>query len=189
MSLAAEIVGAWRHGWGNALHRQIARGAGEERALGWLMVAIVLLVVAQLPVSYRTALASLENPEEAPIAVLMTAIFSLFLAPLTFYALAGLSHFPARALGATGPFLNARLGLFWALLCVAPVALIAAALGNYLGPDMARSLQFIVLLVFFIIWVDTMAVAESLRSRWRAGLALLAIGVSFALLVGMLPRG
>ncbi|MEX0968882.1 MAG: hypothetical protein WD046_00405 [Paracoccaceae bacterium] len=186
MSLGADIFGAWRHGWGNALRRQIASGAGEERALGWVMVATVLLVVAQLPASYRNALRSIDLPEQAPIAVVMTALFSLFLAPLTFYAIAALAHLLARALGASGPFLNARLGLFWALLCVAPLALISAVLGNSLGPSYSNPLQYVVLLAFLVIWADTMHVAEGISSRVITGLALGGVGASIALLVGVL---
>ncbi|UPH70558.1 hypothetical protein LGT41_0012260 [Abyssibius alkaniclasticus] len=189
MSLGADIIGAWRQGWGNALRRQMASGAGEERALGWVMVATVMLVAAQMPASYKAAAQNIDQPEQAPIAVLMIAVFSLFLAPLSFYALAALSHLVARLLGATGPFLNARLGLFWALLCVAPLALISAAFGNSLGPELSNPLQYVVLLVFLVIWADTMHVAEGVASRLRAGLALGVVGASIALVIGLLFAG
>ena len=168
MSLSADILGAWRQGWGRALRRQIAAGAGEERALGWLILATVLLIVAQAPASYRNVLANVASPDEVPIAFIMSSVFTLFLAPLTFYGLA------------TGPYLNARLALFWALLCAAPFVLLGALATNIVGPTFAKPLELLVFIVFLLIWADTMTVAESLRSRRGTGLALLAIASAAA---------
>ena len=187
MSLFGQILDAWRHGWGRALRRQIESGAGEERALGWVMVATVLLIAAQSPSTYRNILASGVPAEDLPAAMIMSIVFTLFLGPLTFYGIAALAHIGARLGGAKGPYLNARLALFWALLCVTPLVLITAVLGNLLGPSFDKPLQYFVLLGFLLIWSDTMTTAESLKSRLYTGLALSLIGATLIALVRNLP--
>ena len=187
MSLFGQILDAWRHGWGRALGRQIESGAGEERALGWVMVATVLLIIAQSPSTYRNVLASGVSAEDLPATMVMSVVFTLFLGPLTFYGIAALAHVIARIGGATGPYLNARLALFWALLCVTPLVLIVAVLGNVLNPSFAKPMQYFVLFGFLFIWADTMTVAESLKSRLYTGLALGLIGVSLLIVVRYLP--
>jgi len=189
MSLTGEILWAWRHGWGRGLRRQMESGAGEERALGWVMLATLLIIVASAPASFRNIVAAGTAPVEAPIALIMSSLFTLFLGPLTFYGIAAVAHIAARMAGATGPFLHARLGLFWALLCVAPLVLLTAILGNLLGPALAKPLQYFGLFAFLLIWADTMSVAEQFGSRLRTGLALAAIGGSVLVLIGMLPTG
>ncbi|WP_298291827.1 hypothetical protein [uncultured Litoreibacter sp.] len=142
-----------------------AGGADEALGLMWLFIACILFFVARLPeLSRQSHFASLEGREE-PVASLALPMFygTVLLAPLMFLLLAALSHLVVKALGAKGVWLDARLALFWALLCTAPVVLFQGLIAGFVGPGPGMNLASVmVFLAFLFIWINNLIALE-----WR----------------------
>ena len=104
MAVTSDIVATYR-GPGRVVERLLAQGRQETRALTFVMLACVLIFVAQAPYQAREAHL---NPD-GPLAVRLywSAFFWVFIMPLVLYALAFLSFvvlriFSARASGYRG---------------------------------------------------------------------------------------
>ncbi|MCC6008933.1 MAG: YIP1 family protein [Rhodobacteraceae bacterium] len=161
MSVAAEIVRSW---WSprRTMARVLGSGAGEERALAFLMIACLLFFIARLPALQVRA----EQADGLPFAGLAAgaALGAMILAPLVFYGLSTLSHWVARALGGRGSAFAARLALFWSLLAVAPLVLLVSALGTLPGLDQLTGRAGLAVgLLFLFIWVNSLLEAERAR--------------------------
>lgn len=105
--------------------RRIAT-AEESRLLGWLMLALLLAAVAGLAGETRAAPGANAPPEAQAAGRLLGG---LIIAPLFFYALAGLSWLGLRLCGARQAAARAaRAALFWALLAASPALLLKALL-------------------------------------------------------------
>lgn len=158
MAVSTDMLRAWRHP--RALIREkLGQGPREDRALALLMAACGLLFVAQWPVHARAAYLDPTTPLEARLGGALLG--SLFLLPLLAYAVAGLSHLVARAVGGKGQGFGARLALFWALLAVAPVALLQGLVAGMIGPS--PGLIVVQLLAgggFLWIWLSMLVEAE-----------------------------
>lgn len=122
MSLSADILRSYRAPRA-VLRARLAQAEGERSAIFYLLLACVLIFVAQWP--RLSAEAALDD--SIPFQARMSgALFGwLFIAPLFFYALAGLLGFVLRLIRPRTPWLAIRLALFWALLASAPLALLA----------------------------------------------------------------
>lgn len=158
MSVAAEIVRSWRRPRAS-MARVLRSGAGEERALAFLMIACLLFFVARLP-ALREAAAQPDGPPFAGLAA-GAALGAMILAPLVFYGVGTLSHWVARALGGRGSALAARLALFWSLLAVAPLTLLVSALATLPGlAGLASVGGLAVGALFLFVWAGSLWEAE-----------------------------
>jgi uncharacterized membrane protein YhaH (DUF805 family) len=122
MSTSGSILRSYRAPR-EVLRHHLNTGAGEERALAWIMGACVLFFIAQLPGLSRKAHL---NPDGPSFDGLMGGAFmgAVLMAPLMFYGIAAISHIVMKAFGGQGRWLDARLALFWALLAVTPLVLL-----------------------------------------------------------------
>ena len=158
MAVSTDMLRAWRHP--RALIREkLGQGPREDRALALLMAACGLLFVAQWPVHARAAYLDPTTPLEARLGGALLG--SLFLLPLLAYAVAGLSHLVARAVGGKGQGFGARLAFFWALLAVAPVALLQGLVAGMIGPSPGLiAVQLLAGGEFLWIWLSMLVEAE-----------------------------
>jgi hypothetical protein len=160
MSVAADIARSWVAPR-RVIRRHIARGLTEERALGLLMIACLLLFIARAPVLLRAE----AGADLAPVTRMAGGLMgAMILAPLLFYALAALGHLLARALGGRGSWLGARHALFWALLASTPLALLYGAAEAVMGAAAAQPLGLAVGAAFLGLWALCLAEAESGRA-------------------------
>ena len=154
MALTREIALSWRAPRA-AIRRQLAQGVREDRVLVYLVVACLLIFVAQWPRLAREAHLAPEVPLDARLgaALLGWMIF----APLFFYLLAGLSALVARAAGGRGDGFGARLALFWTLLAVSPLWLLFGLVSGFIGPGLAQGATGTLLAAGFLAhWVLTL---------------------------------
>jgi hypothetical protein len=130
----------------------------EGVAFAYLAAACGLIFVAQWPRLSRQAFET--GAELQPL--LGGALMGwVFLAPLLFYAIAGIAHGAARLLGGRGSGLRARAALFWSLLAVSPLMLLHGLVAGFIGPGPALDLTGACVLAGFAwLWGNAMAVAE-----------------------------
>jgi hypothetical protein len=148
------------------VREHIARGPGEGRAFGLLMIGSFLVVLAQLPsLSRDAAAAALGEPVTTPLARSLPPEFRtmdvmgaytivpwLVIAPLVFYALALLAHLLSRALGGRGTSFGARVALFWSWLAASPLALLTGLMAALAGPEAANITGILWIVVFIGFW-------------------------------------
>jgi Yip1 domain len=140
------------------MRRLLAMGQREDRALIILMVACVIVFVAQMP---RLARESHMSGQDLDMLMGGALLGWLFLAPLFFYALAGLSHMIARLLGGQGDWFGARLALFWALLASTPLLLLHGLVAGFIGQGPQLQVVGVIWLVLFVwFWMAGLRQAE-----------------------------
>lgn len=160
MAVTRDIVQSWRGP--RAAIRRMLPAATEASALTYLMIAALLLIVAQAPRLAREAQLDPAVPIEARILATAMAILA-FLPPFA-YALAALSHLVARLFGGRGTWRGARLALFWSLLAAAPLFLANGLVAGLLGNGPVRTLtEAVVLAGFLVHWLLALAETESAR--------------------------
>ena len=158
MSVLAEITETYRAP-GRVVRRHLSRGVREDRALIILMAACLAMFLAQWPVLARAAHLDREIPLDARLGGAMLA--TVFLLPLVLYAVAGLSHIVARIFGGRGTYFGARIALFWAMLAIAPLALLRGLLAGVLGQSLLVGLVGLAVFCGFIVfWGAGLRVAE-----------------------------
>lgn len=157
MPVSTDIVATYR-GPGRVMRRLLSQGPREDRALVFLLLGCGIVFVAQLPRLSREAHLSGQDLNMAMGGTLMAW---LFLAPLIFYALAGLSHLLARLLGGQGNWYGARLALFWSLLAASPLILLHGLVAGFIGPGPGlQGVGLIWLVVFLWFWLSGLRQAE-----------------------------
>jgi len=157
MPVTGDIVATYR-GPGRVIERLQANGVREDRALVFLMLGCTIVFIAQLPRLSREAHLSGQDLNMAMGGALLGW---LFLAPLIFYALAGLSQLVARLLGGQGNGYGARLALFWALLAASPLLLLHGLVAGFIGPGPGlQAVGLIWLGVFLWFWVSGLRQAQ-----------------------------
>lgn len=140
------------------MQRLLSMGQREDRALIFLMVSCVIVFIAQMPRLAREAHLSGQD-----LNMLMGGALLgwLFLAPLFFYALAGVSHMVARLLGGQGDWYGARLALFWALLASTPLLLLHGLVAGLIGQGpQLQAVGFVWLVLFLWFWIAGLRQAE-----------------------------
>ncbi len=131
----------------------------EARGFIYLLVGCLIIYLSQVPdlVAQGTG-AEGEAPMDARLAI--TFFAWLFVWPLIFYGVAGLSHLIAKAFGGAGQGVNARLALFWSVLVISPLFLLRA-LAGLAGSFQAQAvLSALVAIAFLAIWVLSLIEAE-----------------------------
>ena len=133
MPVTSDIVATYG-GPGRVMARMLAGPPREDRALVILMVGCLLVFIAQLPRLSREAHLSGQD-----LNMLMGGALLgwLFIAPLAFYGLAGLSQLAGRAMGGQATGYGTRLALFWALLATSPLVLLHGLVAGLIGPGPA----------------------------------------------------
>jgi len=158
MAVSSEMIRAWRNPRA-AIRRQLAGGVDEGRALVYLMVACLLIFVAQWPRLSREAHLNPEIPFDARWGGALMGW--IFIAPLIFYGLAALSHLVCRLMGGQGSWFGARLALFWSLLTVSPIVLLLGLVAGFIGVGAAANATSMLLIAGFLyIWCSSLAEAE-----------------------------
>jgi hypothetical protein len=163
MSLTGDILRSYRAPR-RVLSHHLAAGKREDRALLYLMVACVLLFVAQWPALARSAQADPSVPFEARMGGALIGV--LFVLPLLSYGLAFLIWLGLRPFGSLSLY-GARLALFWAMLAISPLVLAQSALASVLGSSSAavQAFGYGVLAAFLVILI------AGLRAALEAGRA------------------
>lgn len=157
MAVTSDITATYR-GPRNVMRRLLDMGQREDRALAFLMSACAIVFVAQLP---RLAREAHLTGQELDMLMGGTLLAWLMIAPLMFYALAGLSHLVAKLLGGQGTWYGARLALFWSLLSSTPVMLLHGLVAGFIGPGPAlQAVGILWLGVFFWFWISSLVQAE-----------------------------
>ncbi|PIE15807.1 MAG: YIP1 family protein [Rhodobacterales bacterium] len=152
MSVSRDIVQSYIRPR-RVIRRHLARGVSEGRLFGFLMVACVLVFVAQWPRLSREAYFDPSIPYEGRRAAALWAW--IFVAPLLFYLIAWVSYLLARIFGGRGSAMGARLALFWALLVVTPLWLLHGAVAGFIGPGVqANAVGAVLLLALFWVWIS-----------------------------------
>ena len=140
------------------IQRLLAMGQREDRALIFLMAACVIVFVAQMP---RLAREAHLTGQDLNMLMGGALLGWLFLAPLFFYALAGLSHLIARLMGGQGDWYGARLALLWALLASTPMLLLHGLVAGFIGQGtQLQAVGFVWLVMFLWFWVSGLRQAE-----------------------------
>lgn len=157
MAVTDDIVATYRGP--SAVMRRLLQGERHEaRALTYLIVALVVIYIAQWPGLSRAA----HFAPEVPLVQRMVAAFLAVLAMIpAFYMLAAFGHLVARALGGRGNFFGARIALFWALLAVTPLMLLHGMVAGFIGPGVQATLVgVIVFAVFLWFWLSGLRASE-----------------------------
>ncbi len=150
MAVTVDIVATYG-GPGRVMRRLIARPMREDRALVILMVGCVIMFVAQLPRLSREAYLSGQDLDMLMGGALLGWVF---IAPLAFYALAGLTQLGAHLTGGKGNGYGARLALFWALLAASPLVLLHGLVAGFIGQGPGlQAVGAIWLAAFLWFWV------------------------------------
>lgn len=157
MAITDDILTTYRAP-GQVMRAVLAGERHEARALAYLLAAVLVIFIAQWPGMSRAAFIE----PDVPLSQRMFAAFLAVLAVIpVFYALAGLSHLAARALGGRGSYFSARLVLFWALLAVTPLMLFQGLVAAFSGPGPALTLTGVaVFAVFLLFWLTGLRIAE-----------------------------
>lgn len=158
MTVSTDMLATWRRPR-EILRAKLAQGQRDDRALATLMAACLLMFVAQWPGLSRAAHLDPSIPLDARIAGALMA--TIFLLPPIMYAIAALSHLVARAFGGKGSFYGARLALFWALLCIAPLMLFHGLVAGFIGQGaQLLVVGVLILLAFLWLWMTLLIEAE-----------------------------
>lgn len=167
MSVTRDILRSYRTPR-TVMMRQIAAGLGEERALAYLMIACLIMFIAQLPELSRLAHLDPSGSEFAGRAG-YAFLGAVFFAPLVFYAVAAVCGLVLRTLGRPVSFLDCRLALFWALMAATPLMLLRGLVAGFIGPGVQLNLVSTIAGAGFIwIWGGGMAAAILAQSGTKA---------------------
>jgi hypothetical protein len=134
MSLSTDILRSYRAPR-LVVREQLGAGRREDRVLVYLMLACVLIFVAQWPGVTRAAQLDPSVPLQARLGGVLMAV--LFVLPLIAYALAFLIWLALRLVGPVSAY-GVRLALFWAVLAITPLMLAQAALSTALTGKAAQ---------------------------------------------------
>ncbi|MCV6595918.1 MAG: YIP1 family protein [Mangrovicoccus sp.] len=150
MSVTLDILETYRAPR-RVLRRQLAGPEHEGRLLVYLMLACALIFVSQWPRLAREAHLDPSVPLDARLGGALLAW--IMIAPLLFYALAGISHLLAWLFGGKGRGYGGRLALFWALLAVSPLWLLYGLASGMLGAGTQLTMiGFPLFAAFMLFW-------------------------------------
>jgi hypothetical protein len=150
MAVTTDILRTWC-GPRSVMRDLLAMGPREDRSIAYLMVACLLVFVAQWPRLVRTA--ELTGAEfDRLIAYEFMAWMMIW--PLLFYVMAASMVLIMRPFGYRVPGHAARLALFWSFLAAAPMGLFYGLLTGLNGDSAATQLigcLWIAAFLFFLI--------------------------------------
>ena len=156
MAATRNIVATYRSPF-KVVRQLLGEGVQESRALVFLMVACLMVFVAQTP---RLARQSYLTGEDLGMLMGGTLLAWLFIAPLLLYFVAWLTFLFAKALRSGMTSYSTRLALFWALLASTPVMLLWGLTAGFVGPGIEMNgVGMLWFLVFVWFWVSGMIAA------------------------------
>lgn len=156
MAATRDIVASYR-GPAAVIRRRLHDGPREDRNLIYLMIACLFFFVAQTP---RLARESFIDGSELNMLLGAALMAWLFIAPLMFYALAGLSQLVLKLLRGNPTGHGTRLALFWALLASSPLVLLHGLTAGFVGPGLELQIVGLVWLCIFLwFWISGLRVA------------------------------
>ena len=156
-SLTSEILTAYRHPR-LSFERQLARNIGDDRILFFGMLACFLAFVARMPSLFRESIPFGSPPLHAVVPFHFAV--SLLMAPLLLYSIAAASHALARVFGGRGNWRDARLALFWAVLTMSPLVLVAGIVEVAFQPWVSGALLVLIAVLFFSYWIQCLIRVE-----------------------------
>jgi hypothetical protein len=157
MAVTTDLTATYR-GPARVMRRLLSMGPREDRALAFLMAACVIVFFAQLP---RLAREAHLTGQELNMLLGGALMGWVFIAPMFFYGLAGLSHLVARLFGGQGDWYGARLALFWSFLASTPLLLLNGLVAGFIGPGPALNGVGILWMVVFVwFWISSLRQAE-----------------------------
>ena len=163
MAVTTDIVRTWRTPR-VVMRELLSHGQREDRAIAYVMVACLIVYVAQWPRLKRAEQFELYGPDGASDFQMNAGItfFAMIIVwPLLLYCIAAISHLIAKIFRAKGTHYSARLALFWALLATTPVLLLHGLTFGLIGPGPAANLVGGVWVIAFgVIWGQCLRVAE-----------------------------
>lgn len=137
------------------IRRHLDRGVDEGRVLMFLVVACLMVFISQWPNVSRQAHLDPSIPLDMRLGGAMLGW--LFIAPLFFYALSGVSYMVARVMGGKGTTYGARLALFWSMLVVAPLWLLHGLIAGMIGAGPQLTVVGLLLVgAFFWVWISSL---------------------------------
>ena len=158
MSVTRHILRTWADPR-RAMRAHLAQGVREDRAIGVLMGACLLIFIAQWPAAARAAHLDPAVPLQARLGGALMG--TLFIVPLLAYAIAGASHLVARLMGGRGTWFGARMALFWSLLSVAPLMLVQGLVAGFAGAGLVTTATGLVVAAgFLFLWLSALYEAE-----------------------------
>ncbi len=151
MQLFADIVQTYRDPR-VVMARKMKQGLGEERLLGYLLIACLISFFLRIPELVLLG----EGAGTEKMAAQIGAAFatSMIFGPLFFYGLAGGSGLVLRAIGRIFTWKDVRLALFWCLFALQPVVFVVILLKTFVGAPLVGSLfSTAVALGFTAVWL------------------------------------
>jgi len=151
MPVSQDIVGTYR-GPRRVVRSLLDMGQREDRAIAWLMIGCFIFFLARLPGLQRFAV--LEGSDFQRDAIY--AFFALMMiAPLLFYAVAGIAYLVMRVAGRSISPFGARVAIFWGWLASTPLALFYGLLAGLNGLEHQGTVAvgFVWTLVLAWFWV------------------------------------
>jgi hypothetical protein len=150
MAATRDIVATYR-GPGKVMRQLLGQGPREDRALIYVMVACLMVFVAQTP---RLARQAFETGEDLNMLLGGSLMALIFVAPLLLYAIGTATYLVARLFRSKITGFGARLALFWALLASSPLILLWGLTAGFVGPGIEMTgvgvLWFVTFLWFWI---------------------------------------
>lgn len=162
MAVTRNISATYR-GPGRVVAGLLALGQREDRALAYLMAGCLVVFVAQMPKLAREAHLTGEDLNMLMGATLLAWVF---IAPLGFYCLAGISHLVAKIFRGQGTHYGARLALFWALLASSPLMLLNGLVAGFIGSGLElQVVGFLWFATFMWFWIGGLVAAERVGGK------------------------
>lgn len=163
MGVALDIVRAWKSPR-VIMNLRLAGGVREDRALIYLILACVMMFIAQFPRLWRDALVEPSLPFDMRLGGALLGW--VFFAPLGLYLIAAVMRVVARTFGGKGSWFSARMALFWSLLVATPLWLLNGLVAGIAGPGFFMGLTgAIALSVFLVVWIASTIEAETTGSQ------------------------
>lgn len=146
MSLTRDLMNSYRAP-SRPFARQLREGVSESRVLAYLMIAVVVIFIAQLPRLSREAF--LDPSIEMDARVGAAILGWLFLMPLALYAVSFVIVILLKLIRVTAHSFTTRMALFWAILVSTPIWLLQGLVAGLIGVGPALSAVNVVLALFF----------------------------------------
>ncbi|WP_108484115.1 YIP1 family protein [Oceaniglobus ichthyenteri] len=157
MSVTKDILASYRRP-GKVVLRRSAGAPREDRALVIVMVACVLIFVAQWPRLSREAFVT---DQDFDMLLGASLLAWLFLMPLILYGVAAISHMVAKIMGGRATWYEARIALFWALLAASPLWLLWGLVAGFIGAGPAMDIVGVIAVgAFLAIWISGLWAVE-----------------------------
>ena len=165
MAVTNDIFRTWRRP--RAVIRKILdQGQREDRAIAYVLVACLLIFIAQWPRLRRIADGYEPSPWPPDVnfeGMMTYSFYSLvIILPLFLYLVAALSRLVAKLFGGKGSWYSARIAFFWTLLATSPLVLLHGLVRGFIGPGAQATLVGAIWAVaFLVIWFQTLREAET----------------------------